>query len=194
MKKFFKYNTGAAIGALVLIVLLSIFAGVNRTVYSYKNKAEKALPEYPTYDMSDAADLNKYVEFAVKLSAVAKSNGCDTGSLDSYIAALDTNSPFIENGDAISGITSSSAAVYNELVSKTNVDGQQLRSAKSYYYEMDSCLMRLRNTGNYSAALEEYNEAVENYNKYAEKYNKAKNSFPANILTWNLPDAAVFDR
>ena len=41
MKKFFKYNVGAAIGALVLIIILSVFLGVNRTVSSYKNNVIK---------------------------------------------------------------------------------------------------------------------------------------------------------
>ncbi len=187
MKKFFKYNRVAAICALVLIVLLCIFGGVNRTVYSYKNKAEKL---YPIYDMSDATDLTKFKEFAVKLSAIAKSNGCYTLELDGYIAELATDYPFVNNNYAILKITSSSAAVYNELVSKSNVDEQQLRSAKSYYYEMDSILTRLRNSSENS----EYVKSVEKYNKAAEKYNKAKNTFPANILTWYLPDASVLDK
>ena len=69
---------------------------------------------------------------------------------------------------------------YNELAAKKDVDEQQSRSAKSYYYEMDSILTRLQNNSE--------------YNKAAQKYNKAKNSFPANLLTGKQPDAAVFDK
>ena len=177
MKKFFKYNVGAAVGALVLIVLLGIFGGVNRTVYSYKSKTENA---FFSSEGSAASDLKKYAEFASKLSAIAKANGCDTDKLDKNIVDLDNGSPFKECGKALQNIASSASVVYNELASKKDVDEQQSRSAKSYYAEMDSTVMRLKNNSAYNSA--------------AAKYNKAKNSFPANILTWNTPDAAVFDK
>ena len=177
MKKFFKYNVGAAIGALVLIILLSIFGGVNRTVYSYKNKAENA---FLSSSSPVSADLKKYAGFASQLSAIAGSNGCDTSELDGYIAALVTDSPYADNGRTIENIAMRASVVYNELVSKKDVDEQQSRSAKSYYYEMDSIRSVLKNNSGYNDA--------------AYKYNRAKKSFPANILTWNLPDAAVFDR
>ena len=177
MKKFFKYNRVAAIGVLVLTVLLGIFGGVNRTVYSYKNKAEKA---FSSSDDSAASDLKKYAAFASQLSSVAKANGCVTDALDQSIAALDTDSPFAESGKAVSDIVSSASVTYNELAAKKDVDEQQSRSAKSYYYEMDSILTRLQNNSE--------------YNKAAQKYNKAKNSFPANLFTGKQPDAAVFDK
>lgn len=177
MKKFFKYNRVAAIGVLVLIIILSVFGGINRTVYSYKNKAEKA---FSASDTSALSDLKKYAGFASQLSAVAKANGCDTKALDNYIAALDSDSPFTGCSKAVEGIVSSAAVVYNELAAKKDIDEQQSRSAKSYYYEMDSVLTHLQNNGD--------------YNKAAIRYNKAKSAFPANILTGSQPDAAVFKK
>lgn len=176
MKNFFKYNRVAAIGALVLIVALSIFGGVNRTVYSYKSKAEKA---FSASDTSASSDLKKYADFASQLSAIARSNGTDTSALDKSIAELDTTSPFKGGDRAAEAIRSSSSVVFAELSAKKDVDEQQMRSATSFYYEMDSVITRLKNNKEYGNA--------------ARRYNKAIHSFPANILTGARDDAAVFD-
>ena len=184
MKKFFKYNMGAAICALVLIVLLGIFGGANRTVYTYKNDTERA---FSSLSSVVSSDLRKYTGFASQLSAAAKANGCDTSALDKSIAACNTDSPFSGSLGSAADIATSASVVYNELIAKKDVDEQQSRSAKSYYYEMDSILTRLRNNT-------EYIEAADRYNSTADRYNRAIHSFPTNILTGSHPDAAVYEK
>lgn len=171
MKKFFKYNVGAAIGALVLIIALSVLGGVNRTVAVRKSAV------ISRYDSEVAADLRGYKEYAGKFASLAAAAGCDTGRLEAAISALGHSSPFDGGPEAV---VSASDAVYAELTAKKDVDETQLRSAKSYYYEMNSTVMRLKE-----------NSA---YNKAAAKYNKAVSAFPANVITGKHKPATVFDK
>ena len=68
MKKFFKYNMGAAVGALVLIVILSVFCGVNRTVASRKSAVSSR------FEKTVAADFDyKNRSFALKRASRAAS-------------------------------------------------------------------------------------------------------------------------
>ena len=169
MKKFFKYNRVAAIGALVLIILLSVFCGVNRTVYSYKSKTENA---FSSSDGSVSSDLKKYKGYAEQFCAVAAANGCDTGELEGLVSSLDGSDPFNGCGGILDEISRRAAIVHAEFEAKN--------TEISDFAEMSSTVMRLQNN--------------KNYNNAAAKYNKAKNSFPANILAGKMPDAAVFDR
>ena len=177
MKKFFKYNRVAAIGALVLIILLSVFCGVNRTVYSYKSKTENA---FSSSDGSVSSDLKKYKGYAEQFCAVAAANGCDTGELEGLVTSLDGSDPFNGCGGILDEISRRAAIVHAEFEAKNVADSQAKNTEISDFAEMSSTVMRLQNN--------------KNYNNAAAKYNKAKNSFPANILAGKMPDAAVFDR
>ena len=177
MKNFFKYNVGAAAGALVLIMMISVFAGINRTASTYKNKV---LSEYGGKNSTVVSDISKYADHASHLSAAAKANGCDTSLLDGALADLDMSDPFGGLSVRMNDILSQSNIVYAELSAKKDVDADQMRSATSYYYEMKSAEARLRNS--------------DGYNDAAEKYNKLRNTFPANIISLGTKggDAAVF--
>lgn len=180
MKKFFKYNVGAAIGALVLIIFLSVFLGVNRTVSSYKNNV---IGKFSSSDSSVASDLQSYIDFAKQLSAVLKANGCNTAQLDAELSKLDTNDPFSGQDKALSSISSAAAVVFAEFSAKTGIDDQQKRTAVSCNAEMLSVISRIQN-----------NDA---YNSAAKKYNKAANAFPASVIvvfTDRTDDAAVFKK
>ena len=179
MKKFFKYNRGAAIGALVLLIVLSVFLGINRTVSSYKNNVINA---FSKTDNSVSADLQKYGDYANQLYAIASANGCSVDQLKNSLTKLDASDPFGGADQAVKNISSAAAVVYAELSAKTNVDDQQMRSATSYYYEMDSTVSRIKNNTD--------------YNNKAKKYNKAANAFPATMIvvfTDTTDDAAVFE-
>ena len=179
MKKFFKYNVGAAIGALVLIILLTVFLGINRTVSSYKNSVINA---FSKSDNSVSADLQKYGDYANQLYAIASANGCNVTEFKNSLSKLNAKDPFGGADYALRNISSSAAVVYNELSAKQNVDDQQMRSATSYYYEMDSTVSRIKNNTD--------------YNNKAKKYNKAANAFPATMIvvfTDTTYDAAVFE-
>ena len=174
MKKFFKYNMGAAVGALVLIVILSVFCGVNRTVASRKSAVSSR------FDKTVAADLRSYAEYGSKFASLSSSLGCDVKDLQNALSALDNSSPFGGSGDAIVSAASKASSVYAELSSKKDADEALLRSAKSYYYEMESTVMRLKENKSYNSA--------------AARYNKAVSSFPANVITGGGKPAAVFDK
>ena len=176
MKEFFKYRRGAAIGALVLIIIVSVFAGVNRTVAVRRNAVEK---QFTASDGSAAADLRSYAEYAGKLCAIASSVGCDTGRFESALAGFSYDSPF-SVGKSFTDVINASDTVYAELAARLDSGDVQMRSAKSYYAEMNSTVMRLKeNSG---------------YNKAASRYNKAIGAFPANILAGKNEPAAVFDK
>ena len=180
MKKFFKYNRGAAIGALVLIIILSVFLGVNRTVLSYKNKV---MDKFSASGASVASDLQSYLDFAKQLSAVAKANGCNTAQLDTELAKIVTNNPFSGADEALDRANSAANVVFAELSAKTNIDEQQKRTAISCNAEMYSVISRIQNN--------------DDYNKAAKKYNKAANAFPASVIavfTDTTDDAAVFKK
>lgn len=179
MKKFFKYNRGAAIGALVLIIVISVFLGINKTVSSYKNGVINAFSKTGN---SVSADLRKYGDYANQLCAIASANGCSVDQLKNSLSKLDATDPFCGADNAVKNISSSAAVVYAELSAKTNVDDQQMRSATSYYYEMDSTVSRIKNNTD--------------YNNKAKKYNRAANAFPATMIvvfTDTTDDAAVFE-
>lgn len=177
MKKFFKYNTAAAVGVLVLTVLLGIFGGVNRTVYSYKNKAENA---FSSSDGSASSDIKKYKGYAQQFCAVTAANGCDVKELEVIVLSLDGSDLFGGCDEILDEISRRAAIVHAEFEAKNVADSQAKNTEISDFAEMSSTVMRLR--GN------------KTYNSAASKYNKAKNSFPANFLTGSLPDAAVFDK
>ncbi|MBO4422154.1 MAG: hypothetical protein J5879_01855 [Clostridia bacterium] len=177
MKKFFKYNVGAAIGALVLIIALALFGGMNRTVASYSGKVDRA---FDSSSGSVSLDLKKYKDYAVSFSAKAKAAGCATSALDESVGKLDAGSAYTDSDRALEAISSAAAVVYGELEAKSGIGEDQKRSAKSDYYEMTSTADRLLK-----------NDA---YNNAAKKYNKAVSSFPANILTFGRHRAAVFNK
>ena len=180
MKKFFKYNVGASIGALVLIIILSVFLGVNRTVSSYKNNVIK---NFTITGDSVSSDLQSYIDFAKQLSAIAAANGCNTAQLDAELAKLVTDDPFSGADEALNRASSAAAVVYAELSAKTNIDDRQRRTAVSCNAEMYSLISRIQN-----------NDA---YNKAAKKYNKAANAFPASVMVFftdTTDDAAVFKK
>ena len=174
MKKFFKYNVGAAAGALVLIVILSVFLGVNRTVASRKSAVSSR------FDKTVAADLRSFVEYGTRFASAASSLGCDVNGLQGALSALDNSSPFNGSGEAVVPAASKAASVYGELSSKKDADDALLRSAKSYYYEMESTVMRLKENKSYNSA--------------AARYNRAVSAFPANVITGGGKPAAVFDK
>lgn len=177
MKKFFKYNVPAAAAALAVIIVLSVFLGIGRTLGTYKGRVERA---FTSADNSAASDLKKYKSYAEQLCAIAKANGCDTKKLEEAVNGIDSADPFGGADVALSDVSVLSAVVYAELSAKKELDGQTANTVKSDYYEMTSTVMRLQKN--------------ESYNKAAAKYNKAIRSFPANLFSFGKKEAAVFDK
>ncbi len=178
MKKFFKYNVGAAIGALVLIIVLSVTVGVFRTVGSYKNRVER---EFSSLSSGSAAeDLRSYETYAKKFSALAASLGADTSALDRALSEYAYTTPFGGVRAELDAVSGEADAVYAAVNAMKEADSDTVRSVVSYYYEMTSTVQRLQNNAS--------------YNNAAVKYNKAISTFPASVFAAGKKPAAVFDR
>lgn len=172
--QFFKYNRGAAIAALAVIVLLSVILGANRSVAALAGKVEDA---YVKAEVQ--SDLTKYVSHARSFAAATGSLYGENAVLSDAIAALDDAlaSPF-DAADRTSAIETASAAVYYTLQLDETADETVKRTATAYYYEMQSTLLRLGNN--------------ETYAKRAGAYNDAIRSFPASFLVPGRRPAALF--
>ena len=178
MKKFFMYNRVAAIGALVLIIVLSVIGGVSRTVASSKNRVER---EYSSLTFGSVSeDLRDIETYAKKFSALAASLGCDTAELDKALSEYAYTTPFGNVRTELDAVEGAADVVYADLTALQGADETNVRSATSYYYEITSSVMRIKN-----------NTA---YNNAAAKYNKVIGTFPANLFAIGRNRAAVFDR
>ncbi len=171
---FLKYNRRAAIAALLVIILLSVVGGVNRSVASLARKAEDAYTETKVY-----ADLTDYVSYAQNFAAAHSALYGEDAALRHAIDALGKAlvSPTAMT-DELKTLSSLAASAYYKLSLDKTADETVKRSAMAYYYEMQSTEMRLNNNTEYK------NRAM--------KYNTAICSFPASLLASGRKPAVLF--
>lgn len=178
MKKFLKYNRPAAIIALVVIVVLSVWLGGMRSVSSLKKNVLKSY--FTDYSSGGCAadDMARYLSYSQKILGIAEANGVRNEEYSSAVNAFADacDSPFTA-APVYEKLRKSADTVYNILYA-SNLDSSVRNSLISYYYEMTSTSQRLSNNSD--------------YNKVARKFNSASTSFPANLYGSN--DTAVVFR
>lgn len=173
--QFLKYNRTAAAVALAIIVVLSIFFGVNRSISSLGKAVERAYT-----DTEASSDLAKYAAHAQQFSAIYAALYEENADMQTAIASLraSLSSPLGET-ERLAVVSSLAAEMYYTLSLDKNAEEAAKNSAMAYYYEMQSTLMRLGNNTEYDAAAKKYNDTI--------------SAFPASVLSPGRAPAIRFD-
>ena len=179
MKKFLKYNIPAAVIALLLVIALSVFGGVNRTAASlagqisnaYLGDADRGSGRYGDV----RASVEAYLDGAERLAAKIGDNGQLTETLEACGALR--SAPFGDR-NAFLALADAAGAAYHVFAGADGRDESALSGAKELYTELEALRKRL-------AGYTEYEEA-------AEQYNRTISGIPGRFLVFHRQEAVLF--
>ena len=179
MKKFLKYNIPAAVIALLLVIMLSVFGGVNRTAASlagqissvYLGDADRGSGRYGDV----RASVEAYLDGAERLAAQIGDDGRLTAALE---ACRELRSAPFGDRNAFLTLADAAGAAYHAFAGADGRDESALSGAKALYTELEALQKRL-------AGYTEYEEA-------AERYNRTISGIPGRFLVFHRQEAVLF--
>lgn len=179
MKKFLKYNIPAAVIALLLVIALSVFGGVNRTAASLAGQITRAYlgdADRGSGRFGDVcASVKAYLDGAERLAAQIRDDGSLTAVLE---ASRELRSAPFGNRNAFLDLADAAGAAYHAFAGAAGQDENALSEAKALYTELEALKKRL-------AGYTEYEEA-------AERYNRTISGIPGRFLVLHRQEAVLF--
>ena len=159
--KELQYNRKAAKVVLVIVIVLSLVLGCNRSVHKLENAAEDAYTNGTQAYGTPINDVAAYTKNGEELYAIAEVYGYATEGFKEGLATLKVKGGSVTAVQGpLEAVKYEAEQVYNRLLVESDVPQYDRDAAIMYMTQMEGALYKLKNNVVYAEAAEKYNKAI----------------------------------
>lgn len=159
--KELKYNRKAAKVVLVIVIILSIVLGCNRSIHSIENDMDSIYTNGSQAYGKPIQDVAVYTTNGLELYNIAETYGYATEELKNGLETLKTKGGSVTAvQEPLETVKAQAEIVYAAMLTASDVPEYDRDAAIMYMTQMETALYRLSQNVVYAEAAEKYNKAI----------------------------------
>jgi len=159
--KELKYNRKAASIVLVIVIILSIILGCNRSIGSLENDVKDIYKTGSQAYGKPIQDVAVYTNNGQELYAIAEAYGYGTDEFKDGLALLKTKGGSVTQvQEPLETVKAQAETAYAAILTASEIPEYDRDAAIMYMTQMETAMYKLSQNVVYAEAAEKYNEAI----------------------------------